>query len=137
MASRSQTRPADQCAPSQCATAQCAVQRAPVQRAPVQHAPVKPEEEIIDIGNISPCSDDKDTPAPAPAKAQATRAGGVNAPDEEATCVAPILLNRLLRATGPSTSTYCLIVPKANRRYVNTASKYCYLILHLFTSNKL
>ena len=131
MASRSQTRPADQRAPSQRAT----VQRAS-QRAPVQCAPVELEEEIIDIGNVSPCSDDEDTPAPAPRQGTSHLCWWCQCTIRGSDCVAPSL-NRLLRATGPSTSTYCLIVPKANRRYINTASKYCYLILHLFTSNKL
>ena len=121
MASRSQTRPADQRAPAQRATAQRAAQRAPVQcapvqcapvqRAPVQRAPVEPEEEIIDIGNVSPCSNDEDTPAPTPAKARATCAGGVNTPDEEATCVAPIVkpvVKNSVRKSG-SVRFFCLI----------------------------
>lgn len=65
-------------------------QRAPIQRAPVLPAPV--EEENIDLANVSNASEDEDEDTlPAPAKAQATPAGGANAPGNEVTHVAPII----------------------------------------------
>ena len=96
-------------------------QRAPPQRTPAQRAPVQPEEENINIGDVSSsASEGEDAPAPPPAKARATRAGGANVPDEETTRVAPIVKpvvksNRALdidlifdRAKGkPSLCKYC------------------------------
>src|SRR5271155_711423 len=130
MASRSRTRPADQCAPAErapaagCAPAERApaAGRAPAERTPVQRAPVHrapPKEEYINIHDIDTASSE-DENTPAPAKARATRPGGSNTLDEVTTRVAPIVKpvvksNRALdidllfdRGKGkPSVCKYC------------------------------
>ena len=93
-------------------------QPAPVQPAPAQPAPV--EEETIDLDEVSDTSEEEDTP-PAHANTRTAPAAGANAPGDETTHVAPIIIkpaaksNRALdidllfdRGKGkPSVCKYC------------------------------
>ena len=88
------------------------------QPATVQPAPV--EEETIDLDKVSDMSEEEDTPS-APANARTAPAAGANAPGDETTHVAPIIIklaaksNRALnidlvfdRGKGkPSVCKYC------------------------------
>jgi hypothetical protein len=98
------------------------IHMAPWSQSKAQPAPVQPasvEEETFNFDKVSDISEEDDIP-PAPAKA---RTAAANAPGDETTCLASIVVKLAVKSNRAIDIDFVLTVERANRLFANIASK--------------